>query len=219
MKTLRIAHRGDWRDAPENSLAAMLAALRVPACDGLEFDVRAARDGTPVLLHDRTLSRVQGHRAAVDELTAQELAAHGVPTLAEVLAAVPDEVFLDVELKDDPGPAALDVLAAARGEELRNAVVSSFEPRTLERARDARPAWPRWLNSERLDRSTIRRAVDLGCRAVSAELHAIDDRSIRQARAVGLDVAAWTARDVATFDRLAALGVIAVCVEAAALDG
>jgi glycerophosphoryl diester phosphodiesterase len=219
VSTLRIAHRGDWRHAPENSLEAMLAALRVPACDGLEFDVRAAGDGTPVLLHDRTLARVQGHRAAVGELTAPQLATHGIPTLAEVLAAVPGDVFLDVELKDDPGPAALDVLAAARGEELRNAVVSSFEARTLERAREARPAWPRWLNSERLDRATIRRAVELGCRAVSAELHAVDARSIAEARAAGLKIAAWTARDVATFDRLASLGVIAVCVEAAALDG
>ena len=39
------------------------------------------------------------------------------------------------------------------------------------------------------------------------------------ARAAGLDVAAYTVRDRATFDRLANLGVAAVCVEAAALDG
>ena len=41
-RTLRLAHRGDWRAAPENSLAAFLAALAIPACDGLEFDVRAS---------------------------------------------------------------------------------------------------------------------------------------------------------------------------------
>jgi hypothetical protein len=40
-----------------------------------------------------------------------------------------------------------------------------------------------------------------------------------RARRAGLEVAAWTARDAATFERIAALGVIAVCVEAAALDG
>ena len=40
-RTLRLAHRGDWRRAPENTLAAFLAALAVPGCDGLEFDVRA----------------------------------------------------------------------------------------------------------------------------------------------------------------------------------
>ena len=39
------------------------------------------------------------------------------------------------------------------------------------------------------------------------------------ARAAGLEVAAWTVRRRATFDRLTRLGVAAVCVEAAALDG
>ena len=60
---LRLAHRGDWRRAPENTIAAFLAALDVPGCDGLEFDVRAAADGVPVVIHDDTLARVQGSRA------------------------------------------------------------------------------------------------------------------------------------------------------------
>jgi glycerophosphoryl diester phosphodiesterase len=218
-RPLRIAHRGDWRHVPENSLAAMLAALAVPACDGLEFDVRAAADGTPVLLHDRTLTRVQGRRVAVDALPAAELAALGVPSLAEVLAAVPEAAFLDVELKVDLGPAAADLLEARRGPALRNAVISSFEPGTLAGAADARPGWPRWLNAEDLSEATIRTAVELGCAAVSAPVRAINGRSVARARRAGLEVAAWTARDAATFERVAALGVIAVCVEAAALDG
>ncbi|MEA2611891.1 MAG: Glycerophosphoryl diester phosphodiesterase family, partial [Chloroflexota bacterium] len=35
-RTLRLAHRGDWRRAPENTIAALLAALDVQGCDGLE---------------------------------------------------------------------------------------------------------------------------------------------------------------------------------------
>ena len=48
-RTLRLAHRGDWRAAPENSLAALTAALANPACDGIEFDVRASSDRRPRL--------------------------------------------------------------------------------------------------------------------------------------------------------------------------
>ncbi len=40
---LRLAHRGDHRRYPENTLAAFRAALALPGCDGLEFDVRGAR--------------------------------------------------------------------------------------------------------------------------------------------------------------------------------
>src|SRR5512132_176312 len=100
MATLRLAHRGDWRAAPENSLAAMEAAIALPLCDGLEFDIRASADGVPVLLHDETLARVQNVPAACVTLTASELAEQGVPTLGQVLGAVACEFFLDVELKE-----------------------------------------------------------------------------------------------------------------------
>lgn len=216
---LRIAHRGDWRSAPENSLAALLAALAIPACDGLEFDVRAARDGTPVLLHDRTLLRVQGVDAAVDELSVPDLAAHGIPTLAAVLDAVGPAPFLDVELKDDPGPAVIDVLAAARGPDLANTVVSSFEAETVARIRTARPAWPCWLNADELTDAVLRSALALGCTGVAIGWASVDTPTMERARAAGLDVCAWTVRDVGALERVDALGVFAVCVEDAALDG
>jgi glycerophosphoryl diester phosphodiesterase len=66
---------------------------------------------------------------------------------------------------------------------------------------------------------TIRTAVGLGCHAVSLEFHAIDPASFEAARSAGLDVAAWTVRRRDTYGRLERLGVVAACVEAAALDG
>lgn len=218
-RPLRLAHRGDWRRAPENTLPALLAALEVPACDGLEFDVRVSTDGVPILLHDDTLARVQGRPERADALTADALGDLGVPTLAEVLAAVPRRAFLDVELKGDHGRAVVEVLAAGRGAGLTNAVVSSFAPETLERVAGLAPTWPRWLNTADLTPATVAAARDLGCRGVAAEWRAINPGSAARVRAAGLDLAAWTVRRRPTFDRLAGLGVVAVCVEATALDG
>jgi glycerophosphoryl diester phosphodiesterase len=217
--TLRLAHRGDWRSAPENTLPAVAAALALPHCDGLEFDVRGSRDGVPVLLHDATLERVQGVSSNVTDLTAVELAAHGIPTLAEVLAAAGPGSFLDGELKGEPVPAVVAVLESARGPGLVRAVVSSFEPPTLAWLRRERPAWPRWLNALDLSPLTIAIATDAGCSAVSVAWNAIDAPGLERARSGGLDVAAWTVRDLATYRRLDALGVIAICAEAEALDG
>jgi glycerophosphoryl diester phosphodiesterase len=62
-------------------------------------------------------------------------------------------------------------------------------------------------------------ATALGCRGVSVEWHVIDAEGVRLARDAGLEVAAWTVRRRSTFDRLDRLGVVAVCVEASALDG
>ena len=216
---LRLAHRGDARRAQENSLAAFTAALANPACDGLEFDVRASADGVPVVNHDATLERVHGRPERIDAMTAAALDALGIPTLADVLATAGPRPFLDVELKGDPGPAAIEALAAGRGPTLERAVVSSFDAQALERVARLRPAWPRWLNSHALDASTVGDARALGCRGVAVDWRALDPRSVGLARAAGLDVASYTVRRRATFERLAGLGVVAVCVEAAALDG
>jgi glycerophosphoryl diester phosphodiesterase len=219
MTALRIAHRGDWRQAPENTLAALTAAMEVPGCDGVEFDVRAAADGIPVLLHDATLLRIQGLPVPVDSLTAGELSDLGVPTLDEVLTVLPRRAFLDIELKEDLGPGVVSVIAGGRGPDLSRAVVSSFDPSAIRRVRSLAPGWPCWLNSYDLAPATIELAAELGCAGVSVAWWAIDRGSLGAAHEAGLDVAAFTVRRRPTFDRLSRLGVVAVCVEARALDG
>ncbi len=231
--TLRLAHRGDWRVAPENTLEAMRAALVVPGCDGLEFDVRFARDGAPVLLHDATLERVQGVGEPVAALDVPALARLGVPTLAEVLAVAGREPFLDIELKALPNEEFIRVVEAERASEragasgsgangpprLHRAALSSFDPEILAWVATRRPDWEHWLNARDLEQGTDDRAVELGCEAVAVLWRMIDERSVARAGAAGLDVIAWTVRRRPTFERMARLGVKAVCVEAAALDG
>jgi glycerophosphoryl diester phosphodiesterase len=224
-RPLRLAHRGDWRDAPENSLGAILAALKVAGCDGLEFDLRSSLDGVPVLLHDADLARVQKVPVNCATLTAKELAGHGIPTFKEILDAVDCDVFLDVELKERID-GAIGLLDLERGRidddgrnALRSGVVSSFETEILAWLAAERPAWPRWLNAYDLAAATIERAVELGCEVISAEWHAIDEESVGRARDAGLGVSAWTVQDPATYERLALLGLRAICAEASALDG
>ena len=216
---LRLAHRGDWRVAPENTLAALEAAMRVPACDGVEFDVRLSRDGVPVVIHDATLARVQRRAERVDRLDAAELGRAGIPRLDEVLAALPG-AWLDVELKGDHhGDATAALLRAARGEAPGDAVFSSFEAPTLAAMGERLPGWGRWLNAEDLAPATLSLALGLGCRGMSVLWGAITPAALGRAHDAGLEVAAWTVRRRATFDRLGRLGVVACCVEASALEG
>jgi glycerophosphoryl diester phosphodiesterase len=214
-----LAHRGDWRRAPENSIAAIEAALRVAGCDGVEFDVRLSSDGVPVLVHDETLERVFGLARRVDGLTARPLEDVGVPSLADALAVIPHRRAIDVDLKGTHDRAVVEVLASGRGPGLVNGVISSFLPDTLERIAGLAPAWPRWLNAWDLSSGTIATAVELECQAISVDFHVIDARSVASVRAAGLDIAGWTVRRRATYGRLERLGVIAACVEGAALDG
>jgi glycerophosphoryl diester phosphodiesterase len=223
--TLRLAHRGDWRKAPENTVAAMQAALAIPGCDGLEFDVRASSDGVPILLHDTSLRRVQGVDAVPSGLTAAECSELGISLLSDVLQAVGCDPFLDVELKERVS-AAIDVLEIERGRiddegrpELRNAAVSSFDAGVLGWLAEAQPTWPRWLNAHALTPAKLKLATSLGCAAVSLKWSAIDEGSLALARDAGLGVVAWTVRSLADYRRISGLGAIAICAEDAALDG
>ncbi len=203
----------------------MEAAIRLAGCDGLEFDVRSSYDDVPVLLHDETLARVQRVPLTCSTLTTAQLAEHGVPTLAAVLGAIGCDTFLDVEFKE-PVQGAIDVIELERGRVeddgrsvVRNTVLSSFHAPILAWLRAQRPAWIRWLNAYDLSPDTIELATSLGCEAISATWQTIDAAGMARAAEAGLAVAAWTVRDADDYRRLEALGVIAVCVEAAALDG
>jgi len=69
---LIIGHRGSSAVAPENTIAAFTRALRDGA-EGIEFDVRLARDQVPVVIHDSTLRRTAQVRGAVADFTSSEL--------------------------------------------------------------------------------------------------------------------------------------------------
>jgi len=66
-----IGHRGASAHAPENTLAAFDLAFDAGA-DGIEFDVRLARDGVPVVIHDATLKRTALREGSVESLTSLE---------------------------------------------------------------------------------------------------------------------------------------------------
>src|SRR3954452_12059164 len=71
---LIIGHRGAAAVAPENTLVSFERALRDGA-DGIEFDVRLARDGVPVIIHDATLRRTGLRKGLVKNFPSTELSA------------------------------------------------------------------------------------------------------------------------------------------------
>lgn len=111
------AHRAFAGVAPENTIhAATLAAERFDA-DWIEVDVQPTADGTPVCYHDPGLGDEEGGRGITDatglvrgtpaeEVLATEVMDSGetIPTLADLLDALPSGVGVNVELKSPGGP-------------------------------------------------------------------------------------------------------------------
>lgn len=73
LRPLIVAHRGASALAPENTLAAFRQAIDDGA-EGIEFDVRLAKDGVAVVFHDPTLNRTGLQDGNIADLTSVELA-------------------------------------------------------------------------------------------------------------------------------------------------
>ena len=92
-----MTHRGLTSQAPENSLAALEAAWRA-GLHGAEIDVRTAKDGVLVLMHDATLLRTTNGSGMVEHTVWQSLqklrlkgsrsglSSQGIPSLDQALA-------------------------------------------------------------------------------------------------------------------------------------
>src|SRR5258706_3241468 len=151
--------------------------------------------------------------AQVSSLTAEELGRHGIPSLAEVLAAVGREAFVDVELKGTPVPAIIEVLEAARGlpavgtgePTLYRAAVSSFEAVALAWIAERRPGWRRWLIARDMAPPPLATPAELGCEGVSILWRSIHLSGLRRAQDAGLKVVAWTVTRHDTRERLTRL--------------
>ncbi|ASJ02426.1 glycerophosphodiester phosphodiesterase [Thermococcus profundus] len=104
-KTLVLGHRGYSAKYPENTLLAFKKAVEAGA-DGVELDVWLTKDGEVVVIHDETVDRVSNGSGKVKEMTLEELKSldfgngERIPTLEEVFEALPEDVIINVELKD-----------------------------------------------------------------------------------------------------------------------
>ncbi len=116
-----IAHRGEHRAHPENTLPAFQAAIDAGA-DFIEADVRTTADGHLVVMHDATVDRTTGGSGGVRRLTLEQIQALDagakfepgfvgtrVPTFGEVLALAHGRTGVYVDAKDI-GPS--DLIAA-----------------------------------------------------------------------------------------------------------
>lgn len=202
MPPVIIAHRTLPLDEPENSLAGIRRAGALGA-DYVEIDVRRARDGVPVLLHDALLLRtawwpwpVSWTNAASLRRTRLRGGDEPVPTFAAAVAALPDGLGIAIDTKD---PGAADAVVA----ELRN---QGRLHRALLWAQDEQAV--RWyathagdeagevallrdaLEPDAIDR-LLADAQAFGATAISAHQDSVDEALLARAHGLGLRVHCW----------------------------
>ncbi len=107
-KVLVVAHRGDWRNAPENSLLAFQNCIDM-GVDMVELDLKKTKDGHLVLMHDKTIDRTTNGKGQPSDYTLEELKKfklrngmgrvtfHTIPTLEEVLNLTKGKILINID--------------------------------------------------------------------------------------------------------------------------
>ncbi len=107
-KVMVVAHRGDWRNAPENSVWAIRKAIEAGA-NMAEIDLALTKDSVLILMHDRTIDRTTTGKGEPSNYTLEEIrefylkdgAGHPtrmrIPTLEEILEESKGKIFLNLD--------------------------------------------------------------------------------------------------------------------------
>lgn len=105
---LVAAHRGDWRNAPENSLLALKYCIDM-GVDIMELDLKRTKDGQLIVMHDRTIDRTTNGKGKPEDYTLEEIqkfklknglgrpTSHQIPTFEEMLIAAKGKILIDVD--------------------------------------------------------------------------------------------------------------------------
>ena len=103
-----IAHRGDWRNAPENSIQCIENAIEM-GVDMVEIDIQPTKDRNFICMHDETLERTSTGVGAIKDYTTEELkklvlrSGNGIktrrqiPTLEEVLKVCKNRILVNID--------------------------------------------------------------------------------------------------------------------------
>ena len=228
-RPLVFAHRGAKRAAPENTIPAFEAAIRMDA-DGIELDVQYSSDGKLVIFHDLSLEKTTNGTGRVTSRTFEELraldagshfgaafAGAQIPALDEVLETAKGKLLVNIELKtvdvtqSNLGPDTAE--AVRRHGMVDDVVISSFNPFALRKSKAAGPeiahalllapdlaGWMRWGLTLRHSRAD----------GLHPEKSMATAEYVAAARRRHLPVRVWTVNDEADIRRMAELGVDAV---------
>lgn len=105
---LVAAHRGDWRNTPENSIQALKNCINM-GVDIVEIDLKKTKDGHLILMHDKTIDRTTTGKGRPEDFTLDSLKTfylkrdygiatkHKIPTFEEYMLAAKGKMFICVD--------------------------------------------------------------------------------------------------------------------------
>ena len=213
-KPALVAHRGDPRHAPENTLVSFRQAMARGA-KAVEMDVRRCSDGVWIILHDPTLGRTTDRSGFVRRMpwrafAAADVSGEPIPQVSQALALCRSKrvrVFLDVKHNGCEGELAQIV---KRSGWLPHTILLASQVSSLRRWRRLLPRQPLfWVTGFRIPvtRKAIAKARRLGISGFVSYKRWVNRRTVNRIHDAELEIYVWTVRTVTDLKRYAHLSV------------
>lgn len=213
-----ISHRGLRSSAPENTIPAFLAALDAGA-DGIELDVHASGDGVVYVHHDPDFTDSDGQIrafASSDSGVIDKARLAGdvaIPRLDSVLEAIGTRARVYIEIK--PRGIEDTIMRCLRRHFVGydNYAVHSFDHRIVKRMLELIPSVRTGVLQVAYPIDSCAAMRTAGASDLWQHVEFVDERLVSDVKSCGGRLITWTANDEAQWNRLAALGVDAICTD------
>ena len=207
------AHRGFSGKFPENTLLAFDEAVKL-GVDCLEFDLRATKDLTPIVLHDETLDRTSDGSGTPNNYSLAELKKLNasyfsgapsdgtgkrldaptypkmeIPTFRELLDSVPDSVALNIQVYQTEPMKFLESICSLYDEfdvyDRGYLTMSTFED--ARRVREINPKIDLCVLERQwdLDEAILRELRDFGCDIIQPGRQVVTPEFMKLANSMG----------------------------------
>lgn len=219
VQTEITAHRGSSKTAPENTLAALEAAVEEMA-DWAEIDVQETLDGVVVLCHDWDLKRICKVDRRLSQMTWEELktldggawfsaeyAGERIPCLREAMEYAKGKIKLNIEMKYSGTDSELPEKVQRLVEEYEmeeQCILTCTSLEYLQRVKESNPQ----IRTGHIVPATygnydMNESVDV----ISIRSGFVSESFIRRAHESGKAVHSWTVNDKKELERMRVLGV------------
>jgi len=227
-RTEIMAHRGASAVAPENTIAAIRAAMEAGA-HWVEIDVQETADDEIVIIHDGDLKKIAGRPIRVAESSLEELqqadigswfdpgfSAERIPTLQQVLALCKGRIGVNIELKyygreRRLEESVVEIVEAAGMQE--QVLVMSLNYEGIKRMRQLRPGWTLGL----LSSVAVGNLLELDVDFLAINAKAASRARISKTQDGNKQIMVWTVNDAIGMSTMISRGVDAIITDEPAL--
>lgn len=221
-----IAHRGCARLAPENTLGAMRLTQQL-GVQWVEIDANLMGDGTVVIFHDDTLSRLTSNGGELislsfDDVAQLDVGSHfsvnfqneRISTLDEMLQHLSsNQMGLNLEIKRYDSFTAQQIVAPTltaiekHWEEFNRLIISSFDHEILSLIHQAQPNWQLGQLWETLPDDWQKIAQAINAASIHLDHTTLTQEQANEIKQAGFDLYVYTVNHSEEACQLFAMGV------------